>query len=141
MMMSSLKWLVPNARALLNYLITQWKVIPLFFIHETFGEHFKFHCNLDFSDDTANFFPSFYKSMFLNWKSFFNVNLSVSSCILNQVLWFDRFIQIIKKLNFYRRLSLNNINFLMQLVDRNGVFKHWTTLKHENDLPNNLYFQ
>ena len=29
----------------------------------------------------------------------------------------------------------------MQLVDRNGVFKDWNTLKHEYDLQNNLYFQ
>ena len=29
----------------------------------------------------------------------------------------------------------------MQLVDRNGVFKNWNTLKHEYDLQNNLYFQ
>ena len=29
----------------------------------------------------------------------------------------------------------------MQLVDRNGVFKNWDTLKHDYDLQNNLYFQ
>ena len=29
----------------------------------------------------------------------------------------------------------------MQLVDRNGVFKNWNTLKHDYDLQNNLYFQ
>ena len=29
----------------------------------------------------------------------------------------------------------------MQLVDRNGVFKNWNTLKHEYDLQNTLYFQ
>ena len=28
----------------------------------------------------------------------------------------------------------------MQLVDTNGVFKDWNTLKHEYDLQNNLYF-
>ena len=29
----------------------------------------------------------------------------------------------------------------MQLVDRDGVFKNWNTLKHEWDLRNNFYFQ
>ena len=29
------------------------------------------------------------------------------------------------------RFSLNNINFLMQSVDRNGVFEDWNTFKHE----------
>ena len=36
--------------------------------------------------------------------------------------------------------SLNNVNSLMELVDRNGVFKDCNTLKHENDLQNNLCF-
>ena len=29
----------------------------------------------------------------------------------------------------------------MDLVERNGVFKDWNTLKHEYDLQNNLYLQ
>ena len=29
----------------------------------------------------------------------------------------------------------------MQLVDKNGSFKDWHTVKHEYDLQNNLYFQ
>ena len=29
----------------------------------------------------------------------------------------------------------------MQLVDGNGAFKDWNTLKHEYDLQNNLYYQ
>ena len=128
-------------RRLFDNSFHQWKVIPLFFINKTFGEHFKFHSNLDFSDDIVKCFPSFYKSMFLNWKKFFHVNPCVPSCILNQVLWFNKFIQINRKPVFYKKFSSNNINFLMQLVDRNGVFKNWNTLKHEYDLQNNLYFQ
>ena len=53
-------------RRLFDNSFHQWKVIPLFFINKTFGEHFKFYSNLDFSDDTVKCFPSFYKSMFLN---------------------------------------------------------------------------
>ena len=102
----------------------QWKVITLFFINKTFGEHFKFHSNFDFSDNTVKCFPSFYKSMFLNWKKNFSVNPCVPSCIQNQALWFNKFIQIDRKPFFYKKLSLNIINFLMQLVDRNGFFKN-----------------
>ena len=29
----------------------------------------------------------------------------------------------------------------MQVIDKNGVFKDWNTLKYENDKQNNLYFQ
>ena len=35
-----------------------------------------------------------------------------------------KFIQINRKPVFYKKFSSNNINFLMQLVDRNGVFKN-----------------
>ena len=116
----------------------QWKITPLFFIHKTFGKYFKFHPSFDFSNYTVNFFPSFYKSLFFNWKIFFNINPSVPSCILNQVLWFNRFIQFNNKAVFYKRFSLNNINFLMWLVDRNGVFKYWNVLKHDYDLQSIL---
>ena len=69
----------------------------------------------------------------------FSVNPSVPFCILNQVLWFNRFIQTNTKTVFYEILPLSNINLLMQLVDRNGVFQDWNTLKHEYDLQNNLF--
>ena len=79
------RWLFDNS-------FHQWKVIPLFFINKTFGEHFKFHSKSDFRDDIVKSFPSLCKSIFLNWKNFLHVNPSVSSCILSQVLWFNKFI-------------------------------------------------
>ena len=126
-------------RRIFDSSLYQSKIIQLFFIYTTFGDRFKFHPNLDFSDDIAIFFHSFYKSMFLNWKHFFNVNPSISTCILNQVLWFNWFIQISNKPVFYKKFQLKFKNFLMQLVDRNGVFKDWNTLKHDYDLQNSLY--
>ena len=53
-----------------------------------------------------------------------NINLCVPSCLLNQVLWFNKFIQINRKPVLYKKFYSNNINFLMQLVDRIGVFKN-----------------
>ena len=126
-------------RRLFDNSFHQWKVIPLFLINKTFDKHFKFRFNLDFSDDTVKCFPSFYKSMFHNWKQIFYINPCFPSSILNQVLWYNKFIQINRKPVFYKKFSLNNINFLMQLVKRNGVFKDWNTLKHGYHLQNNLY--
>ena len=57
------------------------------------------------------------------------------------ILWFNKFIQINRKPVFYKKFSSNNIDFLMQLADRNGVSKNWNTLKNEYDLQNNLYLQ
>ena len=45
-------------RRLFDNSFHQWKVIPLFFINKTFGVHFKFYSNLDFTDDTVKCFPS-----------------------------------------------------------------------------------
>ena len=58
-------------RQLFDNSFHQWKVIPLLFIIKNFGEHFKSHSNLGFSDDADKYFLSFYKSMFLHWKKFF----------------------------------------------------------------------
>ena len=44
----------------------------LLFIYKTFGEHFKFHSNLDFRNDTVNFSLPFTKVCFLTGKGFFN---------------------------------------------------------------------
>ena len=61
-------------KLLFENLFHQWEVILLFFINKMFGEHFKFHSNLDFSNGTVKCFPSFYKSMFPNWKNCFLCN-------------------------------------------------------------------
>ena len=89
-------------RPLFDNSFHQSKVIPLFFIDKTFGAHFKSYFNLDFSDFTVKCFHSFYKSMFLNWKKLFYVHPCVTSCIINQVLRFNRFIQTNRKLVFIR---------------------------------------
>ena len=109
-------------RRLFDNSFHQWKVILLFFFNKNFCEHFKFHPNLYFSDHTVKCFPSFYKSIFLNWKKVLYINPCVLFFILSQVLWFNQFLQINRKPVFYKKFALNNI-FLMQLVDRNGVFK------------------
>ena len=98
----------------------QLKVKPLFFIHKTFAYHFKFHSNVDLGKDTIKFFLWFCKSICLTWKSFFNVN---PSSIPNPVLWLGKFIQINNQSVCYKRFLLSYINFLMQMVDRNGLFK------------------
>ena len=78
--------------------------------------------------------------MFLRWKKFLCLNPCIPSYKLNQVFWFNRFIQTKRKPVFYKKSSLINIIFLMQLVDRTGVFKDWNTLKHKHDLQKNMCF-
>ena len=55
----------------------QWKLILLLFIYKTFDDHFKFHSNLEFRDDTVNFSLPFTKVCFLTGKVFsIKTNLS-----------------------------------------------------------------
>ena len=85
---------------------------------KTFGDHFKFHSNLDFSDDTVKFLPSFYKSMFLKWKKKVKCKPFCLFLHIKSGFAFNRFIQINNKPVFYKIFSLNNIDFLMQLVEQ-----------------------
>ena len=74
---------------------------------------------------------NFIKVCFLTGKKKF---LCKYSCILYQILWFNRSIQINRKPVFYNKLSLNIANFLMQLVDRDQVFNYWNIPEEEYDL-------
>ena len=67
---SWLRWLCDN-------FFHQWQVIPLFFIPKTFDEHFKFHSNLDFNNDTVKFFRSFYETIFLFWKVYIYIYIYI----------------------------------------------------------------
>ena len=42
-----------------------WKVIPLFLIGKHLGKNFKFHNNIDISNDIISKFPSFYQDIFI----------------------------------------------------------------------------
>ena len=44
-----------------------WKVIPLFLIGKHLGKNFKFHNNIDISNDILSKLPSFYQDIFIKW--------------------------------------------------------------------------
>ena len=44
-----------------------WKTIPLFLIGKHLGKNFKFHNNIDLSNDILSKFPSFYRDIFIKW--------------------------------------------------------------------------
>ena len=82
-------------------------------------------------------------TIFLHFKSHFNLEI-LAMILLNVSLHFSKVCFLIGKFfqcQFHKRFPLNNINFLMQMVDRNGVFKDSNTLKHEYDLQSILCFQ
>ena len=61
-----------------------WKVIPLFLIGKHLGKNFKFHNNIDISNDILSKFPSFYQDIFVKWINNFN-KLTSKELYLNLV--------------------------------------------------------
>ena len=86
-------------------------------------------------------FPSFYKEILLDWKTFFSRTPGTPSCILSQFLWYNIYIQIDEDDVHLSWFSQNNLNFVCQLFDTNNTFKAWHFLKYEYHLNNNSFFQ
>ena len=104
-----------------------------------FGKSFIFHSNLSFKKNLIKSFPSFYKEILLNWKTFLARTPETPSCILSQLLWYNIHIQIDESDLYFTRFSQKDLNFVSQLCDTNVSVKTWHHLKREN--LNNSYFQ
>ena len=119
----------------------EWKIIPTYFIGKIFGKNFKFHSNFDFQSSLVQCFPSYYRSILEKWKQYFHMMPTVSSCILNQFLWYNKFLKIDNSVVFFKEFSNKGINFLVQLFDKENKIKSWSVLKEEYNLENKNYFQ
>ena len=118
-----------------------WKIIPKYFISTFFGKKFIFHSNLNFSQELIKSFPPFYRSIFINWKTFFYSSPDSPSCILSEFLWFNKHINIENKYVFFQNFSEKNINFVYSIVSDNGSIKNWVTMQQEFHLENKDYFR
>ena len=105
-----------------------WKIIPKYLISKTFGSMFKFHPNLNFKKDLLKQFPDFYRRIFNNWKTSFYNSPEIPSCILSELLWFNRHIKIDNEpfvfFNIFQSMVLTLfINYLIKMVtQKNGKF-------------------
>ena len=74
-----------------------WKIIPLFVISKHLGKNFKFHNNIDISNNILSKFPSFYQNIFIKWISNFTLKSTFPSMILSEVIWFNSNIKVDSK--------------------------------------------
>ena len=118
----------------------EWKMLPLHLISKTFAKSFIFHSNLSFKKKLIKSFPSFYKEILLNMKTFFSRTTETPSSILYHFLWYNIYIQTDEG-DVISRFSQSNFNFVSQLFDTNGTVKAWRILKQEYHLNRNSYFQ
>ena len=101
----------------------EWKIIPFHLISRTFSKSFIYHSHLSIKKKFIKSFPSFYKEILLNWKTFFSKTLEGNEGNAH-----------------LSRFSQNNLNFFSQLFDTNGTVKAWHLLKQEYHLNSNSYF-
>lgn len=118
-----------------------WKIIPNYLISKTFGNMFKFHPNLNFKKDILKQFPTFYRSVFNNWKTYFFNTPEIPSCILSEFLWFNQHIKINNESVYFTHFSEHDINFVYQLFDKNGTVKKWDIIQAEYKLDKCFHFQ
>ena len=72
-------------KRLYDGLLHEWEIILFHLISNTFGKFLIFHSNLSFKENLIKSFPSFYKEILLNLKTFFSRTSETPSCILPQL--------------------------------------------------------
>ena len=110
-----------------------WKNIPLKLIEQSFCQNI-FYPNMEITPPLS--FPKFYKQILLSWSELSQNPITVKN-ILNQPIWFNRFIKIqnapIKKM---LPIELFIFNFF-----ENGILLYWDVFKNKYDLQNKDYFK
>ena len=107
------------------------KVIPLLLISKHLGKSFKFHNNIDISNEILPKFPSFYQDVFIKWINNFTSKSILLSMFLSNVNWFNSNIKVDSKPVHFSFFSDKNLNFIGQLFNENGNIKPWEDIKIE----------
>ena len=112
--------------------VHEWKIIPLFLIEKYFEKKFKFHESLDIPRYVIRKMLGFYREILLNCRKCLCYDPSVKSTILSQqYLWFNKHIKIGNNSVYFSHFSNPGISFIDNLVNINGMYKSWDTIKHE----------
>ena len=116
-------------KRLFNNNFHQWKLIPLYLIHQYLRKNFKFHSNLEGSHSILCKFPKFYKEIFIRWGKHLSSPATLPSTVACQFIWFNKHIQIDNKSIYLYNFSNRNLNFVGQLFDTDGKLKFWDCIK------------
>ena len=82
--------------------------------------------------------PEVYREILLKWSQFLSFYPSVPSSTLSQYLWFNKHIKIGNNGVYFSHFSDHVISFIGNLVDINGKYKSWDTIKYEYNLTNKV---
>ena len=107
----------------------EWKIIPSHLINKYFTKSYKFHF-IYFSHKLLIKFPECYRNILIQWSRSLFASFELPSCILSNMLWFNKHILIEKKI-FFRYFSNKGLNVAYQLYVNNGNVKSWSSIKEE----------
>ena len=105
-----------------------WKIIPLFLIDKHLQKNFKFHNNLDISNDIL-FKISTFLSRYFHKMDSFTSKPNLPFMILSEVIWFNSNIKVGNKPVHFSFFSDKSLTFIGQLLNDNGNIKRWKRLK------------
>ena len=109
----------------------EWKTILLFPIKNYIGKYLKFHGPLDIPQHLIKKIPEFQREILLNWSKFLYDDPAVLLTVLSQYLWFNKDIKIRNSSAHFSNFSNHVTSFIGNLVDINGEYKSWNTIKYE----------
>ena len=101
----------------------------------SFGSKFKFHSNVFLKKTSLKNLLPFYRDIFNNWKTHFSSSPETPPCLLLQLLWFNKYIQIEDNPVCLTKRAVKYIDFLSQRFE-GGSLKSWNDLKIEYNLTN-----
>ena len=108
-----------------------WKIISLFLIGKYLGKNFKFHNNIDLSNDILSKFSYFYQDVSIKWINNYSAKPTFPSMILSEFIWFNSNIKVYSKPVQFSFFSDKNLNFIGQLLNDNGNIKPYEDIKIE----------
>ena len=108
-----------------------WKIVSLFLIGKHLGKNFKFHNNIDLSNDILSKFSYFYQDISVKWINNYSAKPTFPSMILSEFIWFNSDIKVYSKPVQFSFFSDKNLNFIGQLLNDNGNIKPYEDIKIE----------
>ena len=124
-----ISWQCSWLRKLYDENFHEWKIIPSHLINKYFTKSYKFHF-IYFSHKLLIKFPECYRNILIQWSRSLFASFELPSCILSNMLWFNKHILIEKKI-FFRYFSNKGLNVAYQLYVNNGNVKSWSSIKEE----------
>ena len=96
------------------------------------GKSFKFHNNIDLSNDILLKFSSYYQDDFIKWINNYTAKPTLESMILSEFIWFNSNIKVDSEPVHFSFFSDKNLNFIGQLFnDDDGKINPWEDIKIE----------